>query len=93
MNNYHGQIHELKCHPSYFTLIMCGDKAFELRKDDRGYKRDDLLILREYDPEADIYTGYVICAVVTCVVRGEWLAPGYVALGLSLLARAAREGE
>lgn len=92
MNSYHGQIHELKTHPSWFILIQRGEKAFELRKDDRGYKKDDLLILREWAPEdGGFYTGYVICAVVTCVVRGEWLASGYVALGICPLVEAGRE--
>jgi uncharacterized protein YllA (UPF0747 family) len=88
MSNYHAQIHELKTHPNLFTLIQRGDKPFELRKDDRGFKKDDLLILREWEPEAG-YTNHVICAVVTCVVKGEWLAPGYVALGIRVLTDAA----
>lgn len=81
---YHGTIHELKTHPHAFTLIERGDKPFELRKDDRGFKRDDLLILREWYPDSG-YTGHIICAVVLSVVKGEWLAPGYVALGIRVL--------
>lgn len=86
MSNYHKTIHELKTQPPYFTLIEAGLKLFELRKDDRGYETGDLLILREWLPEEETYTGYSLCAVITCIVRdGPWLAPGYVALGIKVL--------
>lgn len=85
MINYHKNIHELKTYPQYFAQVAAGIKPFDLRKDDRPYAVDDLLILREYDPEAEIYTGYVICAVVISLLRGEWLAPGYVAMGIRVL--------
>lgn len=86
MNTYHGQIHDLKCHPWAFTLLERGVKPFDLRKDDRGFKEGDLLIQREWDPDMGEYSGHVIVAAVTCVVRGgEWLAPGYVALGIRIL--------
>jgi hypothetical protein len=84
-DDYHGQIHELKTWPAHYTLVRDGRKPFELRLDDRKYAVDDLLILREWDPDARIYSGRVTCAVVTCVVKGEWLREGYVALGLRVL--------
>lgn len=85
IDDYHAQIHELKCEPAYYTQVRDGSKPFELRKDDRGYKRGDLLILREWDPEPGMYTNYVTVAIVTCVIRGEWLQEGYVALGIRVL--------
>jgi hypothetical protein len=86
MSTYHKTIHELKTQPPYFTQIEAGLKLFELRKDDRGYAVEDLLILREWLPEEETYTGYVLCVVVTSIVRdGAWLTPGYVALGIRVL--------
>lgn len=78
-------IHELKTHPQYFDLVEAGLKSFELRKDDRAFGTGDTLLLQEYDPDEECYTGAVLCAVVTCVVRGAWLAPGHVALGIRVL--------
>jgi hypothetical protein len=89
--DYHPQIHELKVIPKYYAFLREGLKQFELRKDDRKFMVDDLLILREWTESDKHYTGYTICAVVTCVVRGEWLAPGYVALGIRVLQYSWRE--
>lgn len=84
MSDYHPHIHELKTHPQYYHQIHLGAKRFELRRDDRGgFQVGDLLILREWDEH---YTGYVTVAVVTYVLgSGEWLAPGYVALGIAVM--------
>lgn len=85
MNDYHKRIHELKTWPEHYSQVRDGIKQFELRKNDRGYVEGDLLILREWNLTFHDYTGYALCAVVTCVVRGEWLADGYVALGIRVL--------
>lgn len=41
--------HELKTWPSYFRPIWDGEKTFEIRYDDRGFQRGDLVNLREWD--------------------------------------------
>lgn len=48
-------IHELKILPHYFTDVLCGEKTFEIRKNDRPFHKGDLLALNEYDGE--YYTG------------------------------------
>jgi hypothetical protein len=79
-------IHELKTWPVYYQQVRNGAKPFDLRKHDRAISPGDLLILREWDPDIADYTGYVTCAVVTCVVADEmFLQPGYVALGIRVL--------
>lgn len=87
MSDYHQRIHELKTWPQYYNQIRIGAKRFELRRDDRGgFRVGDLLILREWHPENEEYTGYVTVATVTYVLDGgEWLVPGYVALGISVM--------
>jgi hypothetical protein len=48
-------IHELKIAPEYFEAVANGLKQFELRKDDRNFQVNDLVVLKEYDNGA--YTG------------------------------------
>ena len=43
-------IHELKIHPIQFEAVMTGKKHHEFRRDDRGFKVGDHLILREFMP-------------------------------------------
>ena len=43
-----GTIHDLKIKPEYFEAVLLGEKHFELRKDDRGYKVGDYIRLHEY---------------------------------------------
>jgi hypothetical protein len=85
ITDYHKTIHELKTWPQYYEQVRNGSKRFELRRDDRPFAVDDLLILREWEPASETYTGYVTVAVITSIVRGEWLAPGYVALGIAVM--------
>jgi len=51
------KIHELKCWNPYFTDVIIGAKTFEVRKNDRDYKKGDILRLREYNPENNEYSG------------------------------------
>lgn len=77
--------HELKTWPAYFEAVSSGIKPFELRRDDREFAAGDLLRLREYDPDAARYTGRVVEAKVSYVVRDAphfGLMPGFAILGL-----------
>jgi len=73
--------HELKTDHHPFEAIRMGYKNFEIRWDDRGFKMDDLLILREWIPidqaapgkAGGDYTGRSIHATVTYILR----APKY----------------
>lgn len=38
--------HILKTHPAYFDAIERGDKTFEVRRDDRGFQKGDVLVLQ-----------------------------------------------
>lgn len=42
-------VHELKTWPSYFRPLWDGEKTFEIRFDDRGFQRGDMVNLREWD--------------------------------------------
>ena len=79
------EVHDLKCWPESFDALRRGAKTVELRRNDRDYAERDVLLLREYDPEVDEYTGRHLLARVRHIVRdfdGPWLMEGYVALSL-----------
>jgi hypothetical protein len=65
--------HELKTDTDYFGLLIGGLKSFEVRRDDRGFKAGDVLILREYDPVKKNYTGRVCTRQVNYILRLEEL--------------------
>lgn len=50
-------IHELKIICNFFNDILFSNKNFEIRKNDRDFKVNDILILKEYNPIEKKYTG------------------------------------
>lgn len=76
--------HALKTLPPYFEAVADGRKTFEVRKDDRGFAVGDMLVLREWDADAQQYTGRLAVRRVTYVLAGyAAIAQGYVVLGLA----------
>ena len=74
---------DLKIFPSYFRDVLGGDKTFEIRKNDRDYEVGDLLVLHEYDPDSEAYTGETLAVTVKYVFSDEkYVLPGYVVLGI-----------
>ena len=67
--------HELKTISPYFDDVASGAKRFEIRRHDRDFERGDLLILREYDPKAESYSGRTLYARVVLVYYGGDLGP------------------
>jgi hypothetical protein len=57
--------HVLKCWPCYFEAILDGRKTFEVRSTaDRRFEIGDILLLREWVPETETYTGrHILCKV------------------------------
>lgn len=70
--------HELKTDPKMFRDIRSGFKKFEIRLNDRNYKENDTLLLKEtvYTGEAMkagkplLYTGIQLLVEVYYVLRG-----------------------
>ena len=82
--------HELKILPEYFKLVSEGKKNFEVRKDDRGYQENDILILKEWIkpcteyPEGH-YSGKELRKRITYILKGNpsyGLREKYVVLGI-----------
>lgn len=79
--------HELKCWPEHFAAVTHPDptqrKTAELRLNDRDYEVGDWLIMREYDPQKSVFTGFMEIFYVTHILSGgPWLSKGYVMLSL-----------
>ncbi|WP_428958055.1 DUF3850 domain-containing protein [Levilactobacillus brevis] len=68
--------HGLKIQPDYFKAVFMGTKTFEIRKNDRGYKAGDVLILKEWVPETKRYTGKVT------YITNYQQKPGYVVMAM-----------
>ena len=79
-----GTEHRLKTWCEYFELVKKGEKNFELRKNDRNFKSNDILILQEYDPNKSEYTGRELTKKVGYILEGGQfgLEEGFVILQL-----------
>ena len=83
--------HELKVWPQFFPGLVDRSKTFEIRKNDRDFKVGDEILLKEWDPKKEDYTGYVVHAFISYISTAESfqgvtehpiLHPDYVVLGL-----------
>jgi hypothetical protein len=62
--------HELKIWPACFSAVEAGIKSFDVRQNDRDFQVGDVLLLREYEPESEQYSGR------TTTRRISYLLPG-----------------
>jgi Domain of unknown function (DUF3850) len=76
--------HVLKTLEPYWEAVACGAKTFEVRRDDRGFQRGDILVLRctqaktgaGFDKEVRKRIGYILPG-------GQFgIEPGYVVMAL-----------
>lgn len=86
------KIHYLKTWPEFFASLASGEKQFELRNDDRHFEVGDELLLREYDPKTQQYSGRETRRRISYVLRHRpeagcaatyGLIPGYAVLSLA----------
>lgn len=87
--------HTVKCWPQYYDAIEAGEKPFDVRRDDRGYQRGDILRSQRTRPESlhtveYDYNGKPIKEMrhrITYVLTGGQfgIEPGFVVLGLGAL--------
>lgn len=90
-----GMIHELKSDCLSFIPVFAGYKQYEIRFDDRGYSRWDVLILKETVWSGEemkqgkplVYTGRVVEAVVIHILKEPvyGLQEGWVILSLKIV--------
>lgn len=73
--------HELKIGSEFFEAVKDGRKKFEIRKNDRNYQEGDILILKEYDPLTQLFSGEIIKVEITYMTDWEQ-KDDYVVLGI-----------
>ncbi len=80
-----GVLHELKCWPEYFEVILSGVKPFEVRSEaDRLFHPGDILLIREWNNTSRAYTGRTVGRRVKYVLRNfPGIERGYAILGFS----------
>lgn len=59
--------HVIKIYPIYFDKVIKGLKKAELRNNDRDYKPRDIVVMREWCPNKQSYTGNSVTVKITCV--------------------------
>lgn len=75
----------LRCWPEFFEPMLDGRQQFDYRRDDRGFKVGDTLLLREYRPDRLTYTGRELVAGIIYILHGDariMLPEGFCILGL-----------
>jgi hypothetical protein len=83
--------HILKCWPQFFEAILAGFKTHDLRRsDDRDFRVGDTILLREFDPNSETFTGrsfrvkitYITSADQPCALSTRALHPDYCILSI-----------
>lgn len=84
------KVHDVKLGATFFEYVKTGRKTFELRKNDRGYKEGDTIVLHEYKDGAT--TGRTITKKIVYVLEDfTGLEDGYCILGLGAVEEALQE--
>lgn len=63
-------VHELKTHPEPFQAVVHGLKPWEIRFNDRNFQVGDTVVLREFAPYSQVYTGSHITKRVGYMLKG-----------------------
>lgn len=76
--------HELKILPKYYNEIVKGKKNFEIRKNDRNFKEQDVVILKEFSDGK--FTGKYVKAIISYIFYGGsyGLEEGYCIFSLRI---------
>ena len=63
--------HALKTWPEFYEAIDSGEKTFEVRRFDRPFKVGDTLLLQEWEPTNQVYTGRELRRTITYILPGQ----------------------
>jgi hypothetical protein len=83
--------HKVKSWPRFFEATLSGVKTHEVRRlTDRDYQAGDRLLLQEYDPTTETYSGrelvvritYVTSTDAPCALSEECLHPDFCILSI-----------
>lgn len=85
--------HRLKSWPQFFAAIRSGEKKHDLRRaDDRNFRVGDTMLLEEFDPAIQRYTGrktrvritYITSPGSPCALSEGALHPDFCILSIAL---------
>jgi hypothetical protein len=83
--------HKVKSWPQFFEATLSGAKTHEVRRlTDRDYRVGDRLLLQEYDPTTETYSGRELVVRITsmtsaespCALSEECLHPDFCILSI-----------
>jgi ParB family chromosome partitioning protein len=78
------KVHQIRLAKSYFDDVANGIKTFELRKNDRGYKKGDILEMMEFADGKN--TGRMVKVLVTYILEDyTGIEDGYCIMATTLL--------
>ena len=78
------KVHQIRLAKSYFDDVANGIKTFELRKNDRGYKKGDILEMMEFADGKN--TGRTVRVLVTYIIEDyTGIEDGYCIMATTLL--------
>jgi hypothetical protein len=88
--------HDLKSWPQFFNPILDGVRTHELRRNDRGFSVGDYLVLHEFEPTTQQYTGRECKVRITsmtsfaepCAVSNEGMNPNFCILSVRQVEKA-----
>lgn len=85
--------HEIKLDKEFCDVVLSGEKNFEIRKNDRGYQKGDMIRfiptdgrrLQFDDENIEMYQHPISnkMYIITYVLSGWGIKEGYVALGIT----------
>ncbi len=78
------QIHEIKLNEEFADAVLSGDKCFEVRYNDRGYRKGDIVKFKVVD-NCGCETVHVLNCLyfeITYVLYGWGLKEDFVAFGI-----------
>jgi len=81
-------IWRLKTLPRFFNAVLEGEKTFEVRReDDKTFSVGDILYLREYLDDEDVFTGRGITVEVRYIMRESkfGVTPGFCVMAVRKL--------
>lgn len=80
------RVHQLKVECEFYTPLSMHLKNFEVRKNDRDFQVNDILILREWSVALEAYTGLRLRAQISYILDDpRFCKEGYVILGLKFI--------
>lgn len=77
-----GRIHEIKLSREFQDAVLSGDKPFEVRYNDRGYQKGDLVKFHVVDRANVVEPLDDKTFEITYVLSGWNIEPGYVVFGI-----------